>query len=503
MNARFSSLALNNVNDLPPPHYALAEHVKVNCKNLRTGFSIYILLKETLFKDHFILLFLGRMKGRKHVSTCAVVCCTSPKEQSYHVFPSDPLMAKKWLMASGNKKVAKSAKICGKHFEESAFKNLLKVNLLGIPLRKLLDESAIPTLYLPDKDQTGEKKFRNHHKCSVISCTSPIAQSYHSFPTDPVMANKWLIASGNKKANIKTARICGKHFEESAYKNHLKAKLLGIPLRKLLDVSALPTLYLPREQELSDSVEIQGRSWTEVKEEEYTVEYLETNVPQQTQTVSVIGNDLPQAVVSPPVTPKRAPEREKFLQYPPGSVITTPALFLGDKKLRKHYNCSVICCSSPRDQSYHSFPTDPLMANKWLIASGKKKANIKTARICGKHFEESAYKKSMRNLLEKSALPTLHLPYKNQTVPVPSDRKLENKKIVSDLLEAVNSPCVTPKPPAPLPTTCRRPWTKERPWTKIDFDDKTHCSTCGSRILYIKRVDSYVCECNFCTLYTS
>jgi len=49
------------------------------------------------------------------------------------------------------------------------------------------------------------------------------------------------------------------------------------------------------EQEFSNSVEVQGRCWTEVKEEEYTIEYLETNIPKDEPCLnsSNIENDNP------------------------------------------------------------------------------------------------------------------------------------------------------------------------------------------------------------------
>jgi len=39
----------------------------------------------------------------------------------------------------------------------------------------------------------------------------------------------------------------------------------------------------------------------------------------------------------------------------------------GHKRTRNRKKCSVICCSSPGNQSYHSFPSDPLLTNKWFL----------------------------------------------------------------------------------------------------------------------------------------
>ena len=115
-------------------------------------------------------------------------------------------------------------------------------------------------------------------------------------------------------------------------------------------------------------------------------------------------------------------------------------IFSGNRRTKKQY-CSVIGCESPRDQTYHRYPTDPIIAKQWVIFSGMKTV-CKTARICGKHFDQSAFKNklkeellntSMRKILHKTAVPTLHIPAV-KTISHAAE-KLEHKRIISELME--------------------------------------------------------------------
>ena len=109
----------------------------------------------------------------------------------------------------------------------------------------------------------GTKKRRHLNKCAVVTCSSPRTQSYHKFPTDPILANLWQKRAGVKSFSVKSSRICGNHFEESSFKSCYKSRLLaGVKIRKQLEKSAVPTLNIPglrRESSASRAAQIQSR----------------------------------------------------------------------------------------------------------------------------------------------------------------------------------------------------------------------------------------------------
>lgn len=70
--------------------------------------------------------------------------------------------------------------------------------------------------------------------------------SYHSFPTSPTRAQKWLQLCGRSEATrLHFARICSAHFSPKCYRRDLKHELLGLPLRKKLEPDAVPDINLP------------------------------------------------------------------------------------------------------------------------------------------------------------------------------------------------------------------------------------------------------------------
>ncbi|CAH1955273.1 unnamed protein product [Acanthoscelides obtectus] len=94
-------------------------------------------------------------------------------------------------------------------------------------------------------------------RCAVVGCNSDNQSKrnpcknikFHSFPQDPNLSKKWLHLTKRKdKVNIKSARVCSKHFCESAYKINLKHTLLGYTPKsyRALKDDAIPTENLPK-----------------------------------------------------------------------------------------------------------------------------------------------------------------------------------------------------------------------------------------------------------------
>ena len=86
----------------------------------------------------------------RSTNTCAVAVCPSPKDTSYHKFPSDITLQNLWLELCKRKNPInpKTAKICSLHFKPEDFERDLKHELLNLPIRKLLKPGSIPSLSL-------------------------------------------------------------------------------------------------------------------------------------------------------------------------------------------------------------------------------------------------------------------------------------------------------------------------------------------------------------------
>ena len=84
------------------------------------------------------------------VNTCAVAICPSPRDTSYHKFPSDEALQKVWVARCHRKDPinVKTAHICSTHFKSEDFDRDLRNELLQLPPRKLLKPNSIPTLLL-------------------------------------------------------------------------------------------------------------------------------------------------------------------------------------------------------------------------------------------------------------------------------------------------------------------------------------------------------------------
>lgn len=160
--------------------------------------------------------------------------------------------------------------------------------------------------------------------CSVAKCntynrkTKGTNVSYHKFPKNEELRKTWINACKREdKFNVTNgkyyknfigifvlikkmliikllittvlARICSKHFNENSYKRNLRAELMGIPAKKVLKESAVPTENLPTSVEFTEAakqraVRVIKRSQKKVVEELlHQNEYVHTNFPNLVQ----------------------------------------------------------------------------------------------------------------------------------------------------------------------------------------------------------------------------
>ncbi|XP_064487702.1 THAP domain-containing protein 2-like [Ornithodoros turicata] len=85
-------------------------------------------------------------------------------------------------------------------------------------------------------------------KCCAPRCTNRYEDnklvSYHRFPVDSVVQNRWLRAMNLENwTPRKNSRVCSKHFGPECYEDfHLMAEF-GLQTRKALKKDAVPTLF--------------------------------------------------------------------------------------------------------------------------------------------------------------------------------------------------------------------------------------------------------------------
>ncbi|KAF2903773.1 hypothetical protein ILUMI_02400 [Ignelater luminosus] len=104
----------------------------------------------------------------------------------YHRFPKNKSVRDIWLQkcGRGGKWNWESCFICSVHFRNDDYVRDLQAELLGIARRKLLNENAVPSLFLPnehvkeeDKSDGEEERLRKKYVQEILSNTHTTAAS--------------------------------------------------------------------------------------------------------------------------------------------------------------------------------------------------------------------------------------------------------------------------------------------------------------------------------------
>lgn len=94
--------------------------------------------------------------------------------------------------------------------------------------------------------------------CAVATCSNYLRKTrkldvhvvYHRFPKDPEICKLWLTKCKRQdEFNYKNASICSEHFSSEDYEDDMRNRLLGLPQKKLLKCTAVPSLKLPGNEE--------------------------------------------------------------------------------------------------------------------------------------------------------------------------------------------------------------------------------------------------------------
>ncbi|CAL8117896.1 unnamed protein product [Orchesella dallaii] len=86
--------------------------------------------------------------------------------------------------------------------------------------------------------------------CAVAECRNRNGPdlAFHRFPShDKVRCKKWEVKCKRlDKLNVANARVCAAHFTDEDYERDLQNELLGLPLRKKLKPTAIPSIFMER-----------------------------------------------------------------------------------------------------------------------------------------------------------------------------------------------------------------------------------------------------------------
>ncbi|XP_047101298.1 uncharacterized protein LOC124720074 [Schistocerca piceifrons] len=91
----------------------------------------------------------------------------------------------------------------------------------------------------------------SQYHCAVFRCVTNARKMpgvvCHSFPKDEHLRREWIARCRRPDViNVRTARVCSVHFRPEDYVRDLRNELLGLPLRKKLVPTAIPSLNIPR-----------------------------------------------------------------------------------------------------------------------------------------------------------------------------------------------------------------------------------------------------------------
>lgn len=90
-------------------------------------------------------------------------------------------------------------------------------------------------------------------RCAVAMCNNNrkatkkanLQIKYHSFPKEKSIRNIWIQrCRRDGKWNASTSYVCSAHFQSTDYQRDLKAELLNLPPKQILNLNAVPSLFL-------------------------------------------------------------------------------------------------------------------------------------------------------------------------------------------------------------------------------------------------------------------
>ena len=103
---------------------------------------------------------------RNKSNVCAIATCHSPSDKTYFSFPREEERQKIWVSTCARAEFVnvKTAKLCEIHFSEDYFVRDFQHELMGLPVRRRLCDSAVPNINLPSQQPQSQSDIERDLK---------------------------------------------------------------------------------------------------------------------------------------------------------------------------------------------------------------------------------------------------------------------------------------------------------------------------------------------------
>ncbi|XP_033725845.1 THAP domain-containing protein 10-like [Pecten maximus] len=134
-------------------------------------FLVFYQRKLDFFQKIFVLKCVYRYKMPHH---CCVPHCTNNSKTkdgySFHTFPKDPSVAKKWVIAirrdqGADFNINKETRVCSVHFNADSYHPTTAIHV-----RKRLRGSAVPSVFQWTVQKPVRRKLPSHEKSKLWKC---------------------------------------------------------------------------------------------------------------------------------------------------------------------------------------------------------------------------------------------------------------------------------------------------------------------------------------------
>lgn len=184
------------------------------------------------------------------MSSCAIATCKNYKKKTpdilFHRFPANDHYKKLWIEKCKRKDAFRPhcSRICSAHFTEEDYERDLKNELLGLPCRKVLTDTAVPSKNLPLEIKVGSSSSfcrlenRNVRKRAIerLNQLSPIKKPKMSNDQD-ILNNKNRKLESDTEKKIKELENENQKLKEYIMKLEKKVEITNIRLRREKTIS--------------------------------------------------------------------------------------------------------------------------------------------------------------------------------------------------------------------------------------------------------------------------
>ncbi|XP_022233763.2 uncharacterized protein LOC111081912 isoform X2 [Drosophila obscura] len=270
------------------------------------------------------------------------------------------------------------------------------IKLCILPSGDPLENNNSKDIKLCGNEQKKDNR-KSSLKCSISNCRLGYRNSpkdsparLFTFPSDLLFFDKWIdVCKLDRNLNRRTARICERHFEDK-YLGKLRLKHKAIPTLNLPDKPLLTPLNASTcdENTLSGNTadnNLADLQYTNSNESEFETDEdpFENN---ESNSMELCENE------------QKKDNRKS-----------------GHKCIISSCVCGYRNSSTNLPVRLFSFPSEPLLLNKWVGACNLNRNMVKrTSRICERHFESEWFGKLR---LKSQAIPTLKLPDDTRLTP--------------------------------------------------------------------------------------